>query len=231
MTSVSGEFFKGLAQLLDILLKAVSQFREITDQRRRRDTIRDLLAACLVINEIVQNGETLLKLAGTDPVRKITEMSEGERRPYASECLRMMSEQLSKLRKLNGLLEDTPVVQLVNANLKRELDAIIGTKEEGLMSVAAPLGFYLGLGAIPEQKDVALYGQELACMRYQAEVLSVLFTGNSVESCCIDLTSASTNLNELRAAAERLRGSVTELISQGEIVLLVKDAEKRAHSS
>jgi len=56
MTSVSGGFFKGLAQLLDTLLKAVSQFREIIDQKHRRETVRDILAACLVANEIVRMG-------------------------------------------------------------------------------------------------------------------------------------------------------------------------------
>jgi hypothetical protein len=227
----SGAFFEGLAHLLDTLLKAVSQFGEIKDQSRRRDAARDLLAACVVVSEIVQNGEKLLKLAGSDPVGKITDMHEEERRPYAVEVHEMLREQLKRLVALSRLLEDAPVLQIVDANLKGELDAIIGTKEEGLMTIAAPLGFYLGMGAIPEQEEVVQYGDELASMRYQAKVLSLVLSGNESDaSSHLDLDSASNNLNELRAAGERLRKHVTEFFSQEEIVLLAKDAEKRAHS-
>jgi hypothetical protein len=63
---------------------------------------------------------------------------------------------------LSRLLEDAPVLQIVDANLKSELDTIVGTKEKGLMSIAAPVGFYLSWGPIPEEEDVAKYGKELA---------------------------------------------------------------------
>jgi hypothetical protein len=231
MSGTSGAFFKGLAELLDALLKAVSQVRGITDETRRRDTGRDLLAACVLVSEIVQNGDKLLKLAGTDPVGKITGMNEQERRPYAAECHQMLNEQVNRMVALSRLLEDAPVLQIVDSNLKRELDEIIGTKEKGLMSIAAPVGFYLSMGAIPEQEDITKYGAELASMRYQSQVLAVVFSNDANDvSAHIDMDSASNNLNELSAAGDRLRKHVTELFSQEEIVLLAKAAEKRAHS-
>ena len=228
MSSGSGAFFDGLANLLSTLLKGVSQIREITDQKRRRDTIRDLLSACLVADEIVGSGEALLRLAGSDPVRKITEMREEERRPYASECCRLLGDQLRRLRTLSGLLEDAPVIGILDANLKRKLDALIGTKEKGLLAIASPLGIYLLFGPLPEQGEIELYGSDLARMRYQAEILSAMFArgDNDVET-HIDLDSAAANLNKLSNASSRLRERVTKLASQEEIVLLAGKAKKR----
>jgi len=158
-------------------------------------------------------------------------MSEAERGSYASECLRLLRDQLHRLEVFSKLLEDAPVVEILDATLKRELDAIIGTKEEGLMSVGAPLGIYLMMGPLPSEADEKVSGIELARIRYQAEVLSVLFTGNeSGANAHIDLDSATANLDELQAAGERLRRRVTELVSHEDILLLAKDAEKRAHS-
>jgi hypothetical protein len=233
---MSGDFFKGIAELLEVLLKAVSKGLDVKDQRRRRETIRDLLAASIVAGDIVSNGKALLEMAGIDPVQKVTEMNEAERRPYASQCLQMLRQQMNRLESLSRLLEDAPVIQLLDAQLKRELDAIIGTKQEGLMSIAAPLGIYLGLGAFPDDNDEKQYGTEIACMRYQAEVMFVVLAGNRNggdphADVHIDIPSATANLNELQAAADRLQKRVGELTTTEEVIILAKDAEKRARES
>jgi hypothetical protein len=68
-------------------------------------------------------------------------------------------------------------------------------------------------------------------MRYQAQVLAVVFSGNSPDANAhIDVESARRNLEDLRSTGDRLRKHVTELFSQDEIVLLAKQAERRAHS-
>ena len=226
---VSGDFFRGLAQLLEVLLKAISQFRESADQRRRKEVVRTILAVCIVVDEVVLNGRGLLRLAGTDPVSRVTEMEVEQRRKYASECYRALALQMNRLERLSDLIESVPVIGILDVGLKNELDTIVGTKQEGLMAIAAPIGFYLRLGALPEQKDIAQYGEELACIRYQAGLLALLFDSSaSLASETIDVPSAIANLDALAVAGERLKNLTTELFSKEEIISLAKEAGELA---
>lgn len=226
----SGQFFKGLSELLNTLLEATSRLSKAVDQRRRRDAICDLLASCLIAQEIVQNGQAILNVVGPDPVRKITEMPESQWSGFGSECLRLLGSQVDRLIALSELLHDAPVLGILDSTLKRDLDTLIGDKNEGLMAIAAPLGFYLHMGAFPEEADITRYGEKLACLRYQSSLFELLFSGSaSGAQPTIDLDSARANLDGLNAAAERLRTRVLGLASQEEIVVLANRAKERAN--
>lgn len=225
---VNGAMFEGLAKLLDTLLKAARQIGDGFDQRKRRNAIRDLLAVSLLANDIVRNGDSLLKLAGSDPIKKVTEMNSDERRTYAGECCRLLGEQLDRIRRLSGLVHDTPLIEILDADLRRELDAVIGTKGEGLMAIVAPLGVYLTLGPLPSNAEVERYGMDLARMRYQADVLLCALTRHDAGAeTQIDMNSVVANLNSLSDASKRLLDKVSAVASQEEIVLLTKGARER----
>jgi hypothetical protein len=226
-----GQFFGGLAQLLDVLFRAATKLREIKEQKRRRETACDLIAACLLAEELVQKGKALMELAGPDPIKKVTDMNTEKRIAYVAECERLLHGQLKRLAGLSSLLEDVPILQLLDIVLKRELDAIIGTKEKGLMAIAAPLGIYLTLGAPSEQGEVKMYGKTLASFRYQGDIIALLFGGDPTASTLeIDKISAVDNFNELLNAAERLSKHVNQLLSKEEIILLAREARKRKDS-
>jgi hypothetical protein len=227
--TVSGSVFEGVAKLLDTLLKAARRISDGLDQSKRRNAIRDLIAVSLLANEIVRDGKSLLKRAGSDPVGKVTQMNAEERWAYARECCGLLSEQLDRLRRLSGLLDDAPLLEILDANLRCELDSIIGSKEEGLLAIVSPLGIYLTLGPLPDDAEVEKYGMELARMRYQADIVLCLLTNQdaSVNS-RIELDVAVANLNELSNASKRLLDHINGVASREEIVLLTKAAQERA---
>jgi hypothetical protein len=128
--------------------------------------------------------------------------------------------------RLSHIINEATALDIFDAQLRKELDEAIGTKEDGLLAAGAAVEFYFMLGHYPSDDEIATHGRSIARLRYQGRIVRQLFTDGEGED--INLESASMNLDALEAAAERLRVTIREIGEDDEILKLSKSAETAA---
>jgi hypothetical protein len=205
---------KDVKTVVDTLLSALNLRSEILQRKRKRKLILDLLTAYYCFSHIVKNGKDLLSIAGEEPIRRVTEMPEAARLKYGSSVYSMLLTQRLLLMKLDKLIKGQPIMELFDPKLKQDIEDLNRSKGMGLIAAASDLETYFWGERkyddfILSDKETATYGRELAKLRYQANMITLILSGRSR---IINIEAAQNNLNALEEAANSLRLKISELV-------------------
>lgn len=223
--------FQELKTAVDIVNSALDLRSKIVRRKRKRELLLDLLTFYFCLNRLIENGYELLSVAGREPLKRAMALPPEERLKFSSKVYSLLLTQRLLLGKLSELIYAPPMqpmMELFDASLKGELQQLINSKERGLLSIGAALEFYFIFGNKPLPDEVEKYEEEIAKFRYQADIVSITLSGRSRK--VINIKSIKNNLENLRAAGERLHTKINELYSQDEQIEFVKKAKEIADS-
>ncbi len=213
-----------LKTAVDILLKGLNLHLDVISKRNRNKLLLDLLTFYHCLSRLVENGDDLLSLTAKKSLEQVMLLPAEERSSFASRVYQVLLTQRLLLRKLSDLIYKQPIFDLFDSNLKSRLEELIGSKEKGLLSIAADLEMYLIFGMHPSRL-LDTPEKELAHFRHQAGIVRDVF---SEDSEIIDVKLAKKDLKKLRDANEKLRLKINELFTLDEQLKYVKKAKKIA---
>lgn len=152
-------------------------------------------------------------------------MAETERTKFLNDVYRLLMTQRLLLRELSTLIYDKPIIDILDSSLRDELEALVGSKESGLLAIGAALEFYFLFGGRAHGTEVKKHGQEIADIRYQSGIAREVLYGIDGRA---SLGDARKNMEALARATERFRASVEEAFESSKEAAIVTRAKKRA---
>jgi hypothetical protein len=206
--------FAQIKGVVDVAISGFKGIREFRSKRGRDAAVCDMLRFYFLLKDCVDEGESLIVEAGSNPVAKIKALSPQEATATVRRWDVVLRRQGIRLRMLEGLLFGQPQLAIINPKLESALDRAIGSK----MTRAVTL---YGIGA-------TLF---LRCMlpvdeteTEKARLIAVM--AGARDRGKIDLNRIRREVSALRETLEEYRGLVQRLASDEEIVRLSKKARR-----
>lgn len=212
--------FQGLTTVAKTLWSAATAIQEFRKRAETKHQQLALLTAQYCFVGIAKTGRELLDLAGPKPLEKLMSLSADELRTFNALAQRHMALQLTRLQKLNGLLQDKEVVEIFDISLRREIEEAIGDKEQGLYSIGAGLMFYC------VYLKVAPDSNKREDLKRTADLIADMYP--EIEAGIISIPDAMEALDSLIAAAQRYGEVLKLIIPVDRFVPLSKEAAKLA---
>ena len=194
-------------------------------KRKKDKLVLDLLMVYFCLLRVVRNGRELLAITGKKSVKAIACMAETERTKFLNDVYRLLMTQRLLLRELSALIYDKPIIDILDSSLRDELEALVGSKESGLLAIGAALEFYFLFGGRSYGPEVKKHGQEIADIRYQSGIAREVLYGIDDRA---SIRDARKNMGALARATERFRASVEEAFESAKDAAIVTRAKKRA---
>jgi hypothetical protein len=217
-----------LLKLVEVLQGGAERLSKFRRASRREEVLLDLLTSYFILLDIGDCGSELIELGGEDPVQRVSSLSENAAHDWVMKCRSLLWRQRNNLHRLGEILlyKGLPILDVLDAGLLHQLAATIGSKASGLFYLGAVLEMHFLWGAMPEQAEVELYGEELATYRNSASLIETLLSTDGTSG---GIERAIRDLNELKENAERLRTHVVGLCSADDLMELSARAKLRAH--
>jgi hypothetical protein len=216
----------GLKVIVDLLATGVRAFKEVRKENSRQNSALSLLTAYFLFRALVSEGRELLKMAGPDPVAKVSTLPASERREHVRACHRALRRQQFRLHKLSEIIFGEALLDVIDPALRNKIEEAIGNKFEGsVLSAAAAIEIYLMFGALPTAEDIKTHGEELAGYRYQGHLAATFFGPNSD---LIDINRAQLELDSLDHASIKLLDAIKTVFDLSTLTRLANEAELKA---
>lgn len=210
------------AQIKSVVEIAISGFKTIGEFKTKQDRERavgDMLRFYFLLKDCVDEGESLIVEAGSNPIAKVKAMLPAEGSAMVARWDSILRKQGIRLHTLQGLLYGQSQLAVINPELEAALSKAIGYKMNRMITLH-------GIGS-------ALF---LRCMFPLQETdvekakLIVVMAGEKTRR-AIDLNRIRREVKDLRDALEQYRTLVQRLASEEEIVRLSRKAREATRAS
>ncbi len=206
--------FAQIKTVVDIISGGFKGIREFKTKRDRDKAIQEMLLFYFVLKDCVDEGESLIVEAGSNPVAKIKAMPRAEAKATVARWDAALRRQGLRLRALEGMLYGQSQLAVISPDLENALTKAIGYKMDRTVTLH-------GIGA----------GLFLRCMfplnATEAEKAQLIFVmaGERARR-AIDLERIHGEVRNLRKSLEEYRVLVQRLASDEEILRLSNKARK-----
>lgn len=206
--------FAQIKSVVEAVISGFKGIREFKTQLDRDSAIENMLRFYFVLKDCVDEGESLIVEAGSNPVAKINAMPPEEAKVTIKRWDDALRRQGFRLRMLQGALFGQPQLAVINPEVEKALNTAIGYK----MNRAVTLH---GIGA-------ALFLRNMFPLEETDEKKAelVAFMAGEKGRAAIDLVRIRREVADLRSAMEQYRGLVQRMASDAEILKLSKSARE-----
>ncbi|NVK17510.1 MAG: hypothetical protein HWE30_02305 [Methylocystaceae bacterium] len=127
----------GLLSIAGVVISAVPILNDFKSKKEREETVRRLLETYFLISDTADSAELLLSEAGDDPIKNLQSMDP----LLANEALEkwdgLLRKQLMRLLTLKNYLSGDRALLILNPDLQKRIDRIIGSKFDDAVNLRA----------------------------------------------------------------------------------------------
>lgn len=127
--------FSKLKDVVDLVRSAITDFREIKSKREQKAIVIHSLKFYFVLKDLVDEGEQLIKEAGSDPVAKIKAMPGDEAIATLTSWDLILRKQGIRLHELLDYIYGAHHLAVLNPKLQDELSKVIGYKSQRVVTL------------------------------------------------------------------------------------------------
>ena len=139
--------FDGIKLFLSTLISAVPKLYEFYKKEQQEDKILELLECYYLLRDIIGTAEELIEIVRDKKEVVFFELTEDELRKNYGIVQAKLTIQFQRLQRLGDLFLSNPTIELLDTEIKANLNKAIGGKEEGLYNIGAGLFFNQMFGA------------------------------------------------------------------------------------
>lgn len=205
--------FAQLKGIVDLLTSSIKTFRDFKTSKQREDNVLELLKIYFVFKDCVDESESLISDAGTDPVAKVASMSAEDAAHTLSRWDSALTRQAFRLRALEQHLLGQDELAVIDPALQDQIIRVIGYKMDSAVTLH-------GIGAalvIRVMFPVAVTDEE------RAVYISVMAGSEDRQ---IDIPRVRLEISALRAALDEYRKVVERFVSSDELLRFSKKARE-----
>lgn len=206
--------FAQIKGVIEVTLSGFKSIGEFKSKRERDVAIGDMLRFYFLLKDCIDEGESLIVEAGSNPVAKIKAQASEQAAVTITRWDAVLRRQGIRLRALEGLLSGQNQLAILNPTLEAALNRAIGSKMSRTLSLH-------GIGA-------ALF---IRCMfplnesNVDKAKLVAIMAGERSRG-TLDLDRIRREITELREVLDKYREFVERLASDEEIIRLSKKARQ-----
>ncbi|PMH03153.1 hypothetical protein [Vibrio lentus] len=198
--------FDSLAKFLGALTSALPKILQLYRDGKHEDKIVELFESYFILGDLIQTGDELLNLSRGRHRIVFSELTKSELEEHYSIVQAKLSVQLLRLQRIGDIFLSNPTIDLLDCDLKSQLNDAIGGKEKGLYSLGAGLFFNQVFGASKKENE----NEDEHIKRVTKEKYE--FAGSITDELVISVTEQRdiiANLKELRQVYRNLLDQLT----------------------
>jgi len=199
--------FSELKSVVDLIRLGITEFRKFRSDQERKEIVLGVLKAYFLLKDCVDDGERLIKEAGTDPVGKINSMEPAEAIATLTRCDLILRKQGRRLYDLQGYIFGQDHLAVINPNLQDQISKVIGYKMDRAVTLH-------GIGAGLFFRNMFPIGET----NEEKARLVALMAG--AENDLLDLEKITAEVATLREALEEYRLVVERIVTSEELLSL-----------
>jgi hypothetical protein len=191
--------FSQLKSVVDLIRSGITNFRKFKSDKERKKIVLGVLRAYFLLKDCVDDGETLIKEAGNDPVGKINSMEATEAIAVLTNWDVILRKQGIRMYKLQDYIFGQDHLAVINPKLQNQISKVIGYKMDRALTlhgIGAAL-FFRNLFPVENTKEEKA---KLVALMAGAEKDGTL----NLEKIGAEVAALRKSLDEYRAVVERL---------------------------
>ncbi|KPV90060.1 hypothetical protein AN395_03521 [Pseudoalteromonas sp. P1-30] len=134
------------AKFLNSLCNAAPKLYELYRQGQHDDKIVELLECFFIMGDLVETADELLDICRGKDAIIFSELDENELQKHYGIVQSKLTIQLQRLQRMEDIFLENPTIELLDADIQKDLKRAIGGKEQGLYHLGAGLFFNQMLG-------------------------------------------------------------------------------------
>lgn len=211
--------FSQLKSVVDLIRSGIAEFRKFRSDQERKEIILGVLEAYFLLKDCVDDGEKLIREAGSDPVGKINAMDPAEAIETLTRWDSVLRKQGIRLYTLQGYIFGQDHLAVINPKLQDQISEVIGYKMDRavtLHGIGAGLFFR---NMFPRQET----NEEKAGL--------VALMAGAEENGVLDLVKIGAEVAALRQSLDEYRAVVERVVTNEELLSLSSRARENTLSS
>ncbi len=142
-----------LQMLTNVLIKAIPLFYKYQKRQSKEKVLSELLEFNFILADLIGTAEKLFKLIKRNEKINYETIDKNKIKINYNLIQTYLTIQLQRLRRLGDIFIDNPSIDLLEPNLRKQFNDIIGDKEKGLYSIGAALFFNQIFGGCQKQNE------------------------------------------------------------------------------
>jgi hypothetical protein len=207
--------FSQLKGVVDLIRSGILEFRKFKSDQERKEIVLGVLEAYFLLKDCVDDGEKLIREAGSDPVGQINAMEPGEAIETLTRWDLVLRKQGMRLYALQSYIFGQHHLAVINPKLQDRISEVIGYKMDRAVTLH-------GIGAGLFFRDM-FPTQET---NEQKAGLVALMAG-AEEDGALDLEKIGSEVAALRESIDEYRAVVERLVTNDELLSLSSRARKK----
>ena len=206
--------FSQLKSVVDLMRVGISEFRKFKSDQERKEIILGVLEAYFLLKDCVDDGEKLIREAGSDPVGKINAMNPAEAIETLTRWDSILRKQGKRLYALQGYIFGQDHLTVINPKLQDQISEVIGYKMDRVVTLH---GIGAGLffrNIFPSQET----NEEKAGL--------VALMAGAEEDGILDLVKIGVEVAALRQSLDEYRAVVECVVTKEELLSLSSRARE-----
>ena len=205
--------FAEIKTVIDTLKTSLGIFSAFKKQKEKDEAIGCFLKLYYMLLDVVEDGETLIREVGADPMKTIENIPEDKIESTALRWDTIVRKQAERLYSIGGWLGQTPVLAIIAPDLGEKIKEVIGTKGDRIDSLST-IGATLVVSSMFSRDN----------RQDQINLIKVMY--REKKDGLLDLEATKTDVKNLRESLEEFRQLCVSFLDKSDILTYSKRARE-----